>query len=590
MVLFYLLHNFVLFFGISYLGSIILKRLDLEDKKENFIISFHFSFITGFVLVSLIIYLITLNNFHIINSAYLINFILVVLFLLFLINNLKNLIVIYKFLISDRIILFIFGILLLFSLLPVSDADSIAYHFDIPKKIIDSNALTFIGLHYHEIFYGPGEAFYLLGAVLNNYSLAQFINLIALVFIFHLFCIKINDKSYINSNLILYSLISIPVLFQLVSTGKPQLIFISIIFYYFVVIFNKKTQKKGIGKNNLNFLFLMLLSFLVIILSKITFVISCFILSIYFFFSNNYVFRSVNFYSILIFLLFLTFLIFFQKYQIYEEYSLYFIPNDFINFKISFINFLDNIRSSNNYAEFPINLFIPTSKVSLLDNLGYVSMIIFILFYFSKKYILEKFLFLFFIILLISFGLKHSRFYIELLLFASYILIYDNNLLAKYNNSFFLKIILIPQILYIILFISYLAYLDTKIFSSHQTENYKNNNVFGYTINNFLNSKISNKSKILIDYRALFYSNHEIYYLENLKFGDSEKNTINILKNIRPDYIVNIGEQNILKSCRGKKIYEEFLIVNASRNPLKKIDSNIKINVYEFQLDKCKDI
>ena len=44
-----------------------------------------------------------------------------------------------------------------------------------------------------------------------------------------------------------------------------------------------------------------------------------------------------------------------------------------------------------------------------------------------------------------------------------------------------------------------------------------------------------------------------------------------ILNKIRPDYIVNIGDQNTLKSCRGKKLYEEFLIVNASRNPLKNV-------------------
>ena len=106
--------------------------------------------------------------------------------------------------------------------------------------------------------------------------------------------------------------------------------------------------------------------------------------------------------------------------------------------------------------------------------------------------------------------------------------------------------------------------------------------VNSYSLNNFLNTKIKDKSKIVIDYRSLFYSNHEIYYLKSLKFGKLNHKTIQSIKKIKPDYIVNIGLSNTLISCRGQKIHEEYLKVNASRNPIKNVKSNVKISVYKF--------
>ncbi len=570
-----------IFFGLTFLGSFILLKSNLTDNQD-ITINLVFEFIVGFVFVSILIYIISLYNFYIIYFLYFINITLLLFSIIKIINNKNILKKTAKFFYSDKVLIIFFLILFFYSLMPVTDADSIAYHFDIPKKIIESGLLSFNGLHYHEIFYGPGEAFYLLGALFNNYQLPHFVNFLAIVIILAILRNKFLKNKYIkNEKIFLYLLLSIPILFQLYTTGKPQLIFIAINLFFFSIIYENILYKKS-NQNSHAFFFLMLLSFVVIILSKITFSVTCFILFSYFLIKNYSIFKHLNFYFILSFFLILTIFIFFQKYQIYGNYSLYFFPQDILNFEDNFTNFLNKIKASNNYQNFPVNIFFPTSKTILLDNLGYISIFVFLFFFLSKNNKLEKFLIFVLILLLFLTGLKHARFYLEILLFSSYILISDNRHFSNYKKNFLIKIMAIPQLIYLALFLVFLGYLSTKNFSYNQKLNYLKNNAFGYSLNNFLNTKIKNKSKIIINYRSLFYSNHEIYYLESLKFGKLNDKTIQSIKKIKPDYIVNIGLTNTLISCRGQKIYEEYLKVNASRNPFKRVKSNIKISVYKF--------
>tara|TARA_B100001029_G_C15044905_1_gene446397 strand:- start:9 stop:1790 length:1782 start_codon:yes stop_codon:yes gene_type:complete len=583
MIFINLFHNIIIFFGLSFLGSLILFKINLADIYKDKVLNLFFYFIIGFIFVSILIYIVSLYNFYIINITYGINFILII-FSIIKINKDKLILrEISKFFYSDKILIIFFIILIFYSLMPATDADSLAYHFDIPKKIFESGSLSFNGLHYHEIFYGPGEAFYLLGAVINNYQLPHFINFLALIIIYSIFRDKFLKNKYIRKQKIfLYTLLSVPVIFQLFSTGKPQLIFIAINLFFFSIIFNNNFQDNFFKKNILSFFFLMLLSFLGVILSKITFTITCFILMCYFLIKNRLIFKFFNFYYLITFFLGLSCLILYQKYLVYGDYSFYFLKLNNINFENNFIDFLNKIKVSNNYQNFPLNLFFPITGTVLLDNLGYISIFIFSFFIFSKNNNLEKFIIIICILLLYLTGLKHARFYAEILLFCSYVLISDYKFFSKYKKYFLIKILAIPQLLYIVLFLFYLGYLDTKIFSSNLKINYLRDNAFGYSMNEFLNSNIKDKSKILIDYRSLFYSKHEIYYLESLKFGDLNDKTIFSIKKIKPDYIVNIGTQKTLSACQGQKILEKYLKVNASRNPIKKIKSNIKVSVYKF--------
>ena len=140
-----LFHNIVIFFGLSFLGSLILLKINLTDIYKDKVINIFFEFVVGFIFISILIYIISLYNFYIINIVYSINFILLV-FSIIRIN--KDKIILRKinnFFYSDKILIIFFIILILYSLMPVTDADSIAYHFDIPKKIFEIGLLSFNG-------------------------------------------------------------------------------------------------------------------------------------------------------------------------------------------------------------------------------------------------------------------------------------------------------------------------------------------------------------------------------------------------------------------------------------------------------------
>ena len=584
-----LFHNIAIFFGLSFLGSLIQIKFNFIKNHKNRITDLFFDFIVGFIFISISIYLLSLYNFYVVNIAYGINLILLLFSIIKVSKNINVLDDLKKFFLSDKVLIIFILVLIFYSLMPVTDADSIAYHLYIPKNIFESGLLSFNILHYHEIFYGPGEAFYLLGAVLKNYQLPHFINLLAIFIIYIVFRDKFfKSKKAKNQKIFFYILLAIPVVFQLFSTGKPQLIFIAINLFFFSIIFNNKFKFNENNKSIFNLYFFMLLSFLVIILSKVTFAITCFVLFCYFLIKNHLIFKLINFYYISVFFVVLTSLILYQKYLVYGEYTFYFLPQHYFNFENNFTEFLNKIKISNNYQNFPLNLFFPTSYSVLLDNLGYFSIIVFITFFFSKNNKLEKFVIIIFIALLYLAGLKHARFYAEILLFCSYILICEDKFILKYKKNLFIKLLAVPQLLYISFFLFYLGYLNTKIFSYEDKINYLRDNAFGYTMNEFLNLKIKEKSKILIDYRSLFYSKHKIYYMESLKFGKINNEIILAIKKIEPDYIVNIGSSETLKSCRGKKVLEDFIKVNASRNPIKNISSNVKISIYKFN-NKSKE-
>ena len=146
MIFINLFHNIIIFFGLSFLGSLILLKIELADIYKDKIINVFFEFVVGFIFISILIFIVSLYNFYIINITYGINFILLIFSIIKIFKDTFILKEINKFFYSDKILIIFFIILILYSLLPATDADSIAYHFDIPKKIFESGSLSFNGL------------------------------------------------------------------------------------------------------------------------------------------------------------------------------------------------------------------------------------------------------------------------------------------------------------------------------------------------------------------------------------------------------------------------------------------------------------
>ena len=90
-----------------------------------------------------------------------------------------------------------------------------------------------------------------------------------------------------------------------------------------------------------------------------------------------------------------------------------------------------------------------------------------------------------------------------------------------------------------------------------QKISYLKTNAFGYEISNFLNKKIQDKSKIIIDYRSLFYSRHEMHYMESLKFGSLNYSSKKSISRINPDFIVIVGKKKITRLSSSKEIFQK---------------------------------
>ena len=587
MTLINIIHNFLLIFGMTFLGDFFYKNFSDKYFNDNKIEKLIFNFIIGFVIISAALYTICIYNFYISQLVIIINVLLIIFSLIFIFQNKLKLLSISR----NKVLFIIIAILFTSTLLPISDADTIAYHLEIPKKIIENNKLIFSHIDYHEIFYGPGEAIYLLGIIFDNYNLPQFLNFVSFGILYLLFSKNLIKNNY-KSKYLIFLFLSLPVLFQLFFSGKPQLIFIAINIFIFSLIFNLSNKKELLTNKNIILLFIyILLASFVSVLSKITFVLTVSIIILYFFQKNRKIFYLKNFYLIICAYIFLIFLIFIQKYSVYEEFSLFFLPSNLINFDDNFSAFLNNIKKSNTYHFFPINLLFPISKNSLLDNLGYFSIYLIVIFFLLKNYKTEKTLIILLILIIFFAGLQHPRFFIEPLLMISYILVSDKNFQKHYNKNY-IKIILIglPQIVYISFFIIYLAYLNHNLFIKDGKNNYLNNNAFGYKVSHFLNSKLEKKSKIIIDFRSLLYSKHEMFYLESLKFGNLNSKYKGSIVNINPDYIVIVGNKTQLDKCLGLKKFHNQLDVNVSRNPFKKSEKKIDVSIYNFseiKLSKC---
>ena len=410
MLLINIIHNFCIFFGMCLFGNFIIEKFLRAKVWNTFQEKLCLEFVSGFILISLLLYLISIFNFFIIGFSILINLVLIIFSIVYIYK--KKFEIKIKFNLVNNLLFLIIIILFISTLLPITDADTIAYHLEIPQKIIENKKLNYSNIDYHEIFYGPGESIYLLGVIFKNYQIPQFINFIALMILYLTIQSKIKFKNYKNKSFFIFGLLSSPILFQLFLSVKPQLIFISINVLIFSLLQNLSEKKINFDKSfsHVFFIFLIFVS-LTIILTKITFIFTTLFIILYFLSIINNILKLKVFYIIILSTLFLLFIILLKKNNIYGVHSLYFIPSTFLNFDQNFLNFLTKIKLKNNYSHFPLNLFIPLSKSALLDNLGLISLF-FPLFFFYFRDNNSKEIFLIFALIFISimFGLKRTRF------------------------------------------------------------------------------------------------------------------------------------------------------------------------------------
>ena len=375
----------------------------------------------------------------------------------------------YFFLKNKFLNLSIILLLILFffiSVLPISDADSIAYHlnliahifnYGIDKIDLDKN-LQFSLLSNSEILLTFSIIFKSdnFGALLNLSTLILFI-------IFF----------YKKKKLSLILLLSCPLIIFLISTQKLQLFFGLLYLFLFHVVHENKI------KNNLDiFLFSLLLIFFSS--GKLSYVILCAPLYVYFVFKNYYKLKKIIFYGT-ISVFFIYFPILLMKFFLLENPFSPILTSFYSNNKEIFDSLTYNLRATQGWLVNPqlsdfLLPFFPIKISQLSASLGFIFLLTFFNFFLQKKLF---FIPLITIALIISTGQLLPRYYLECFLVLTYYVNEKDKLLKFFSTIQFFFIIVLATI-----FI-YISYFKNNVIIS--TNNYKINNAYSFA--NYLQLK-----------------------------------------------------------------------------------------------------
>jgi hypothetical protein len=490
----------------------------------------------------------------------------------------------------------------LYSLAPISSADSVAYHAPVAEFIIENGKFPSNVYEFSTLLSGSGEFLNAFAISINAHQFTSFIHFLGLVsFIGVILSFsKKNNLNFENKVILILLILSCPVLIFLIGSSKPQFFFVCCIILSCALLINVKSLKseEDIIKS---FFFSMLLC-IICVQARISFIISFFLISIGYIFFNKKIILNLKF-------LFLSIVV--------TSFSL--IPHYFWKqsvFNYSFYNFFFNPLPLNipgvyefslmakdwgsNF--FPLSLFFPTSLSLVTFNLGIG---LFIFFFFYKKFPNKKF-FLFFIIFFFIiyslFGQRSPRFYLEiyflLILLFSFII-------NKLNNNFFLyfKKLIYFQSIYVFLFLVFGTFsLFPGNFTKELNHIVLSKNSYGYNLYKWVDTILPNNSIILSSHRGYFYSTNEIIYAEFVfvvpyKNILARKYMLEQIKKKRPNYILfhnyeesfNYSSYNFKDCISGLYKKGKQIGFHETRNPFNRVSKKYNGYIYFFNYEKLPD-
>jgi hypothetical protein len=234
---------------------------------------------TNFFFKTIAILVITLGIFHII-----INYKIIL-------NQLsKNLIKVKKFNFSEKFIFLLILLYFIISLCPPLSGDAVAYHLSTSKYILYNGFFAENFFDFEAKLSGAGELFNTFALAINAPQFTSFIHFIGLCSISGIL-IKFSSLNNLSKNNICFLfllILSSPLLIFLIATSKPQFFYISlvVISYAYLFILNKKNTSKDFLKIFTLCNILLLTS----VVTKISFSLSFFILL-----SNSFILSSICF-------------------------------------------------------------------------------------------------------------------------------------------------------------------------------------------------------------------------------------------------------------------------------------------------------
>tara|TARA_Y100000816_G_C26108340_1_gene590110 strand:- start:7877 stop:9640 length:1764 start_codon:yes stop_codon:yes gene_type:complete len=472
---------------------------------------------------------------------------------------------------TTKIIAIVFGIFFFISILPISDADSIALH-NYFSSFIFSNGLSNLDIirFFEFSLFTNSEILLLFSPILKSDNFGAQLNLITFFLFFLL-------KYKSNHNFFLF-VISCPLIIFFISTQKLQLFF-SILFLILFILVHER-----LIKNKIEILFFTLLLFFYIS-GKLSYILIGGPLLIYFFFTNLKHHKFILISSLVSSSLTL-FPILYLKYSNFGNPFLPFLDKYFLDRSIM-EGFVISVRSSEgwmfNLKDIKIFLkpFIPMSLGALTNSLG----ILLLLFLFNFSLLKRIYFFPFIIILLVvSTGQLLPRYYFESFLLLAFFYKQKKSLIVKYITYSQLFAVIIFSVTFIII-----SYVGEKVFLSKEAFM----NRFSYS---YYNSKNLNKLNIQentlsfsLDRNSLFIDEkfYPTRHLKSIYFvnKDKDNNLVNYLKDNSIKYLILDNNQKI-PSCISvfkideiyqKKSIRNFLIENKKK----------KFELYKILKNKC---
>jgi hypothetical protein len=565
----------VIFLTINFLFSYTICQKNFSNQKQIFFknknLEIYLIFVTIISFYTFLINLLFLFNYtqHLELLVFSLSFL--ALFYIIFVCDLKT----FKFLTFKKIFLnkhisILFFLFFLISIMPLSDADSVALHMRIPAQILQNGILSNdLFRNLENVLISNTETILALSFIFKSDNFGSILNFFSLL----IFFLAFRKKSFY------YILFCTPLFIFFVSTQKLQLFFGLLYLSLFILVYENK-----IKSNFETFLFVFLLTFYSS--GKLTYILFSGFLFLFFLYKNRN-FIKIAFLSLFISFFIHQFPILLYKYLLFQNpvapfFDEFFKNREILNALVYSMRATEGWYGNFNFSSI-YRPFITFDLFKLATTFGLLFPLLVIDFKSNKKLFFIPYLI---IISIIASGQLLPRYYLE----AFLILIFYVN----FNN--FYKIINLIQGFFVILFSTgfiYFSFLNLQK-DNWSKENFYNQFTYTYFNANLLNEKIKDDNILLVSYdrNSLFFEK-KIYssrYLNTLNsFTDNyDENFSNFLNDANIKYVVYHHEnQSSIPSCIKLNNFNELYFKHAIRNFLIR-NSKHKFIIGEIVKNDCK--
>ena len=480
---------------------------------------------------------------------------------------------------------------------PITSGDSLDYHTEVAIHILNYGSFPTDYFWFHSRQAGFGEILISLGLANGAEQYGSLIQFTGIFLIFGILKKQTVNKFKINKkNLLLYALLSSPILIFLLSTNKPQLMSSGLIALAFYIVFYEFKSLKN--KKHKYIAFLITNIFLILAYQiKFSSAVSMFLIWIYLMFE---VYKSRLDPKIILSLLIILGISLLLPLLHWKHYHLggNYFQNLFYALPVNlygYTNLWESVSSCGYYCGFPIWFFFPLSLSQATQTLGISS--IFFYAYFRKVDLKIKIIIILYLIIFISFGQHNARFFIDPFFWSLFVISKNLDSLKIFEKFKIIRYSIYAQSLISFLMVIF-GVFTISIGSINEDFRKKVLKKYGYNYEliNWVNKNLKPENVLLtFDSKNAYLQNKNIslFFLNYLDLNDarSMKYLSEVGKKL-PTHILLVdptdkAKKNFVTNCLDTVVAKgEKIGSYTGRNPFK--DSNLKYNAEIYKLKTNK--